>query len=140
MLSIGKVAARAGVKVDTVRFYERRGVLPAAERRSSGYRAFQPEAVDRIVFVKEMQKLGFSLDEIVDLLRLVDGGTANCNSARPRMEATLRRADEKIAALKAVRARLADLLQECEGGNCSFEEVVPLVRLKASASPHRGRA
>ena len=140
MLSIGKVAARAGVKVDTVRFYERRGVLPAAERRSSGYRAFEPEAIDRIVFVKEMQRLGFSLDEIVDLLRLVDGGTASCKSARPRMEATLRRADEKIAALKAVRDRLAGLLDACEGGSCSFEQVVPVVRLRASTSSSRGRA
>ena len=53
-LAIGTVAARAGVKVDTVRYYERRGVLPAAERRRSGYRSFEPEVVERILYVKEL--------------------------------------------------------------------------------------
>jgi DNA-binding transcriptional MerR regulator len=71
-LSIGEVAARAGVGIDTVRYYERRGVVPPAERRSSGYRAFRPQTVERIVFVKELQALGFSLDELDQLASIVD--------------------------------------------------------------------
>ena len=81
-LSIGAVAKRAGVAVDTVRYYERRGALPRAERRRSGYRSFRPQAVDRILFVKELQAIGFTLDEIVEVLRLADRDTASCASVR----------------------------------------------------------
>src|SRR5580692_1943753 len=98
-LSIGEVAERAGVGIDTVRYYERRGVLPPAERRSSGYRAFKPQTVERILFVKELQALGFTLEELVALLRLVDTSAASCESARGYVIATLHRIDAKIEAL-----------------------------------------
>jgi DNA-binding transcriptional MerR regulator len=127
-LSVGRVAARAGVKIDTVRYYERRGVLPVAERRPSGYRSFQPQAVDRIVFVKELQALGFTLDEIIDLLRLIDSEAATCASARPHVEITLQRVEAKIAALTAMRDRLAAVLRGCASGACTLEEVSPRVR------------
>jgi DNA-binding transcriptional MerR regulator len=128
-LSVGRVAARAGVKIDTVRYYERRGVLPAAERRPSGYRSFSPQAVDRIVFVKEMQALGFTLDEIIDLLKLVDSEAATCATARPQVEVTLQRVDAKIVALTAMRDRLGAVLRHCNGGTCSLKEVTPQVRM-----------
>jgi DNA-binding transcriptional MerR regulator len=129
-MAIGAVAARAGVKIDTVRYYERRGVLPLAERRSSGYRTFQPQAVDRIVFVKELQALGFTLDEIIELLRLVDNDAASCAGVRPHVDATLDRLDAKIAALGAMRDRLAALRRRCEAGACSeLDDVAPLIRL-----------
>jgi DNA-binding transcriptional MerR regulator len=129
-LTIGAVAKRAGVAVDTVRYYERRGVLPRAERRRSGYRAFLPQAVDRIVFVKELQAIGFSLDEIVEVLRLADRGVASCASVRGYAQATLNRLDAKVAALTAVRNRLASALSGCADGACvQIEQVTPLVRL-----------
>jgi DNA-binding transcriptional MerR regulator len=129
-LSIGAVAKRAGVGIDTVRYYERRGVLPRAERRTSGYRAFRPQAVERIVFVKELQALGFSLDEIVEVLRLADVGAANCASVRGYAEATLARIDAKIKALTETRARLALAVAGCASGECAqIEEVSPRVRL-----------
>ena len=133
-LGIGRVAARAGVKIDTVRYYERRGVLPPAARRPSGYRSFQPQAVERIVFVKELQALGFTLDEIVDLLRLVDSDAATCATARPQVRTTLKRVEAKIAALTAMRERLAGVLRNCEAGACAIEEVTPQVRLPARRS------
>jgi DNA-binding transcriptional MerR regulator len=129
-LTIGAVAKRAGVAVDTVRYYERRGVLPRAERRTSGYRAFRPQAVERIVFVKELQAIGLSLDEIVEVLRLVDSGVASCASVRRYQEATLERIDAKIRALIVMRDRLASALAVCEAGTCTqVEEVAPRVRL-----------
>jgi|HubBroStandDraft_5_1064220.scaffolds.fasta_scaffold856906_2 DNA-binding transcriptional MerR regulator len=128
-LTVGRVAARAGVKIDTVRYYERRGVLPVAERRTSGYRTFHPQAVERIVFVKELQALGFTLDEIVDLLRLVDSEAATCAAALPQVEVTLQRVEAKIAALTAMRDRLAAVLRQCNRGGCSLEEVTPQVRM-----------
>jgi DNA-binding transcriptional MerR regulator len=133
-LSVGRVAARAGVKIDTVRYYERRGVLPLAERRPSGYRSFQPQAVDRIVFVKELQALGFTLDEIIDLLRLVDSDAASCATARPHVQLTLQRVEAKITALTVMRQRLAALLQDCAGGACSLEAVAPQVRFRGRRS------
>src|SRR5690348_7401849 len=123
-LSIGAVAKRAGVAVDTVRYYERRGVLPRAERRRSGYRSFRPQAVDRILFVKELQAIGFSLDEIVEVLRLADRDTASCASVRGYAQATLDRIEAKITALTATRDRLASALAGCATGACAqIEEV-----------------
>jgi DNA-binding transcriptional MerR regulator len=134
-LSIGEVAARAGVGIDTVRYYERRGVLPPAERRSSGYRVFKPQTVERIIFVKELQTLGFSLDELVALLRLVDTNTASCESARGYAVATLDRIDAKIKALSITRNQLASILDGCNSGTCAqLAEVTPLVRLPLAPS------
>jgi DNA-binding transcriptional MerR regulator len=140
-LSIGEVAARAGVAIDTVRYYERRGVLPPAERRSSGYRAFKPQTVERIVFVKELQTLGFTLDELVALLRLVDTNTASCESAREYAVATLDRIDAKINALSATRHQLASIVDACNGGTCAqLKEATPLIRLPLAPSRPRGSA
>jgi len=76
ILSIGKVARRAGVGVETVRFYEREGLLEEPPRRTSGYRQYSEQVVKRIHFIKRAQKLGFSLKEITELLMLrVDGQT-----------------------------------------------------------------
>jgi DNA-binding transcriptional MerR regulator len=137
-LKIGEVAARAGVGIDTVRYYERRAVLPPAERRSSGYRAFKPQTVERIVFVKELQALGFSLDEVTALLRLVDTDSASCASARGYVVATLERIDAKIRALSATRAKLGSVLEACDAGTCEqLQEVTPHVRLPLA--PARSR-
>ncbi len=140
-LSIGQVAARAGVRVDTVRYYERRGVLPPAERRSSGYRTFEARTVERILFVKELQALGFTLDELVALLRLVDTNAASCESARGYAVATLDRIDAKIQALSATRNQLASILEACNGGTCAqLAEVTPLVRLPLAPRPRTASA
>jgi DNA-binding transcriptional MerR regulator len=128
-LTIGTVAERAGVRVDTVRYYERRGVLPAPARKASGYRTFQPAAVERIVFVKELQALGFSLDEVIDVLRLADARGATCASTRGHARAILARIDAKIAALTATRNRLASLVDACSAGECAVENASARVRL-----------
>src|SRR5689334_294289 len=83
-LSIGAVARAAAVSVDTVRYYERRGLLPRPPRGASGYRAYEPPTIDRIRFAKHLQGLGFTLDEVVALLRDVDRGSATCAEERPR--------------------------------------------------------
>ena len=129
---IRRVVAQGCVSIDTVRYYERRGILPTVERRASGYRAFPPQAVERIVFVKQLQALGFTLDEVAELLRLVDAQAGTCEAGRPHAVAALKRVEEKIAALDAIRGRLSDLLRGCEGGGCSLEEFGPQVRLSRS--------
>lgn len=117
-MRIGQVARRAGVSVDTVRFYERRGVLPTATRRPSGYREFEPSTVDRIRTAKAMQDLGFTLDEIVDTLHAHDTGGATCASERWRLEAVVDRLDARITELQQARALAAQTLEDCRAGQC----------------------
>jgi DNA-binding transcriptional MerR regulator len=119
-MKIGEVAKRANVSVDTVRFYERRGILPPASRRSSGYRIYGEGTVERIHLVKYVQALGIELAEIRSMLSLLDAGTATCENQRPRFEATLARIDREIAALRATRAKIVRLFTACESGKCSL--------------------
>ena len=81
-LRTGEVAARAGVNVQTLRYYERRGLLKKPGRRASGYREYSPDAVRLIRFIKRAQELGFTLTEIEDLLRLRSDQTAKCSDVR----------------------------------------------------------
>lgn len=119
-MKIGTVARLAGVSVDTVRFYERRGVLPAADRRPSGYREFDESTVDRIRTAKAMQDLSFTLDEIVDALQSHDDGSATCASERWRLEVVVARLDAKIAELQRARANTAQTLDNCRAGQCEL--------------------
>jgi DNA-binding transcriptional MerR regulator len=120
VVKIGEVAERAGVSVDTVRFYERRGVLPAAQRRPSGYRIFDESTLERIEVAKALQNLGFTLDEVVDALRAHDAGNATCESERWRLDAVIDRIDAKIAELRRVRRNTVKIAQECRAGRCRF--------------------
>ena len=121
-LKIGAVAKRAGITVDAVRFYERRGVLPPPLRRASGYRQYSEATVERIRCAKSLQALGFTLDEIADVLRAVDAGVASCARERPRFETVLARIDGKIAELSAIRRDLLATLERCRDGRCTFVE------------------
>jgi DNA-binding transcriptional MerR regulator len=117
-VKIGQVAQQAGVSVDTVRFYERRGVLPAAQRRPSGYRVFDETAVARIRTAKALQDMGLTLDEIIDALHAHDSGGATCESERWRLEAVLDRIDDKLAELRRVRRNAMEILDDCRAGRC----------------------
>jgi DNA-binding transcriptional MerR regulator len=127
-LKIGQVAQEAGVSVDTVRFYERRGVLPAAQRRPSGYRMFSESTVERIQTAKALQDLGFTLDEVIDALHSHDAGGATCESERWRLEAVVDRIDTKIAELRRARRNALESLEDCRAGRCRLtpdQEVDP---------------
>jgi len=117
-MRIGQVAHEAGVSVDTVRFYERRGVLPAADRRPSGYREFSTTTVERIRTAKALQGLGLTLDEVVEALRAHDTGGATCASERWRLEAVVDRIDTKIAQLQQARRNALQTLEDCRAGQC----------------------
>jgi Hg(II)-responsive transcriptional regulator len=110
----GELAAHAGVNVQTVRFYERRGILPKPGRTSSGYRVYSTAAVRLIRFIKRAQELGFTLDEIEELLRLRSNRRASCSAAKAAGEAKMTAVDAKIASLKAMKRALAVLLASCE--------------------------
>jgi MerR family mercuric resistance operon transcriptional regulator/MerR family copper efflux transcriptional regulator len=117
-MKIGEVAQQSGVSVDTVRFYERVGVLPAPERTESGYRDYTPDTVGRIRLTRELQAIGFTLSDAVDALAAHDAGGATCESERWRLEAVLRRVDAKLEELNALRGRIVDAQEACAGGRC----------------------
>jgi Hg(II)-responsive transcriptional regulator len=108
-----QVAQRAGVNAQTLRYYERRGLLPDPPRTASGYRAYGPEAVRIVRFVKRAQELGFTLTEIEMLLHLADGGPESCDAARQLAQNKVAKLDTKIATLNAMRASLTRLLATC---------------------------
>lgn len=117
-MKIGQVARDAGVTVDTVRFYERRGVLPLAERESSGYRRYPADAADRIRLTKSLQALGFTLDDVVDAFRSLDDGEATCANQRWRLERVRERIDAKLAHLNQVRDGVTAALEASHAGQC----------------------
>jgi Hg(II)-responsive transcriptional regulator len=109
----GEVAAEAGVNVQTLRYYERRGLLPKPARRESGYRVYGPDAVRRVRFIKRAQELGFALSEAESLLELAAGGPAGCDAARAVAEAKISELDRRIADLQAMRNSLRRLAETC---------------------------
>jgi DNA-binding transcriptional MerR regulator len=119
-MKIGEVARQAGVTVDTIRFYERRGVLSTPERRPSGYREYGEDTVARLRLARRMQSLGLSLDEIIDALTAHDEGRATCESERWRLDAALARVDERMAELRALRREIVSTRRACENGRCTL--------------------
>ena len=119
-MKIGEIASQAGVTVDTVRFYERVGVLPIPGRTASGYRDYLPGIVERIQLTRELQAIGFTLNDVVDALAAHDAGGATCESERWRLQAVLDRVDAKLAELNALRRRIVEAQEACADGRCVF--------------------
>ena len=119
-MKIGEIARQAGVTVDTVRFYERVGVLPEPARRPSGYREYEAGTIDRIKLTRELQAIGFSLPDVVDALAAHDAGGATCDSERWRLDAALDRVEAKLAELDQLRERIIDARDACARGDCRF--------------------
>jgi DNA-binding transcriptional MerR regulator len=108
------VAAGAAVNPQTLRYYERRGLLPEPVRSPGGYRAYPAEAVRRVRFIKRAQDLGFTLVEVASLLDLVEGGPDSCDQARVMALEKIADLERRIADLQALRAGLARLVATCE--------------------------
>ena len=112
-LRTGEVAAKAGVNVQTLRYYERRGLLQEPQRRSSGYREYPPDAVQLIRFIKRAQELGFTLVEIEELLRLRSDQEAACSEVKSTAEAKIDDIEQKIRHLRAMKCALEVLVASC---------------------------
>lgn len=114
-LTIGRLAREGQVNVETIRYYERRGLLPRPPRRPSGYRIFPASAVQMLRFVKSAQEIGFSLKEIKELLSLRIQPGRTCADVRNRAEQKIAEIDRKILALEAMRKALVRLKAACSG-------------------------
>jgi Hg(II)-responsive transcriptional regulator len=115
-MRIGEAAAAASVTVQTLRYYERRGLLDKPKRQPSGYRAYTDETVRIVRFIKRAQELGFTLSNIEPLLRLTVEHSP-CKEVQSVARAKLTELDEKIEALEAMRRALVDLLAQCRRRN-----------------------
>ena len=112
-LTIGAFAKEAGVSVETIRFYQRKGLLPEPQKPRGGIRRYGREDVERLHFVKSSQALGFTLEEIVGLLRLDDG--AHCDEARVLAERKLADVRAKLSYLRRIVSALAKHVEDCCG-------------------------
>lgn len=111
--SIGQLARTAETGVETIRFYERRGLMPEPPRTSSGYRRYPLDAAERLRFIQRAKRLGFTLDEIGSLLRLEAGGDRA--EVKKIALAKLGEIETRIADLERMRATLCELTQRCSG-------------------------
>ena len=125
-LTIGAFAKAAGVNVETIRFYQRKGLLPEPNKPYGSIRRYGEEDVTRVRFVKSAQRLGFSLEEIAELLRLEDG--AHCEEASSLAEHKLKDVREKMANLARMEAVLSELVCACHArkGNVSCPLIASL--------------
>lgn len=111
-LTIGQVAKRVGVNIETIRYYQRRGLLAEPEKPLGSYRRYPTEIVKRLRFIKRAQALGFTLDEVAGLLRLDEA--CACTETRELAARKVALIDHKIAGLAAMRDVLGELIQQCD--------------------------
>lgn len=125
--TIGDIGRATGTKVETVRYYERIGLLPKPSRSEGNYRTYGPREVDRLSFIRRARALGFSLDQVRALLALSDDGERDCGKVDQMASAHLREVEAKIADLKALQRELTAMLKSCSGGsvaNCRIIEAL----------------
>jgi MerR family transcriptional regulator, copper efflux regulator len=113
-LRISQLAEQAGVGIDTVRYYERAGLLPEPPRRPSGYREYPPQSLQRLRFIRRAKALGFSLDEIAGLLELSDQ-RSDVEAVKRLAQQRLDEVEAKLRELKRIRDGLRGLVKACPG-------------------------
>jgi Hg(II)-responsive transcriptional regulator len=131
---MSEAAQRAGVNVQTIRYYERRGLLPSPTRRKSGYREFPMDTVRRIRFIKRAQDLGFSLDDLAELLRLRTDSVRNRSRVCAVAERRLHQVEDKIAKLSGMRQALQTLIQRCQSGGALACPIIEALEAPAEVS------
>jgi len=114
--SIGKLSRRTGCNIETIRYYEKAGLLPAPPRSAGGHRIYDGEHAKRLGFVRRSRELGFSLDEIRALLDLADGGEFDCGEVKAVTVRHLQSVKDKIRDLKKLERTLTRISNECAGG------------------------
>ena len=131
-LTIGKLAKEAGVSVETVRYYQRVGLLDEPEKPIRGYRRYSGGMLDRILFIRRAKQLGFSLEEIKELLELGEG---HCSDVRVRAERKRRLIREQISDLRAMSSTLDDLISACKAGQDDTH--CPIIETLVRRGPRR---
>lgn len=123
-LTVGKLAKACDMGVETVRFYERSGLLPKPQRLASGYRVYNDDTITRLRFIQQVKHLGFTLDETKEMLRLIAHSGSNCETICERVHIKKMQVDEKIIQLTKISEILGKLKSDCPGGKATLEECV----------------
>jgi MerR family transcriptional regulator, copper efflux regulator len=124
-LTVGRLAREVGINLETVRFYERNGLLPKPPRNASGYRLYSPDTARRLKFIKRAQQLGFSLREIRELLALRMSPQTNNAEIRRRTESKIADIESKIKTLESMKAVLRKLVETCS--ECAPNSKCPIL-------------
>jgi DNA-binding transcriptional MerR regulator len=117
-LRVAELAQAAGVSPDTVRYYERAGLLPPPARTPAGYRAYDPGAVDRLAFIQGAQRLGLRLRDIAELLAVRDTGVCPCEPAEQLLRRRLAELDAEMARLAALRTQMVAMVDALPAAEC----------------------
>jgi MerR family Zn(II)-responsive transcriptional regulator of zntA len=120
-MSVGVLAKSAGVHTETVRFYEREGLMPEPDRTSGGHRLFGESDLTRLRFIQRAKACGFTLREIKELLYLRESDLATCTDVREKAQAKLAETEAKIKALNELRRHLKQLIADCPGGDVGVD-------------------
>lgn len=136
-LTIGKIAKIAQVSVDTIRYYEKEGLLSPANKSEAGYRLYKEDAVRRLNFIKHAQQCGLSLAEIRDLLELKSRDDACCNDVRSLAVQKKLQIENKVKSLKAMSRALSELIEVCAGDRKPLDECPILAALEVSLTKDR---
>jgi MerR family mercuric resistance operon transcriptional regulator len=120
-LTIGKLAKKTLINIETIRYYERRGLIPKPRRKESGYRQYPHETVTRIQFIKHAKDLGFSLKEIKELLSLRLDPQTPCSEVKKRAEAKILDIEKKVKTLQGMKKALHKLTKACSGYGSTSE-------------------
>lgn len=115
-LTIGRMSAATGVKVETIRYYERSGLIAAPARTNGNYRSYTERDLDRLRFIRRTRDLGFSIEEIRAMLDLAEQRDLSCGAVDTLASKHLADVDRKIADLRSLRRELATIIENCEGG------------------------
>lgn len=138
LLTIGEVSKLAGVGIEAIRFYERKGILKKPRRTPSGYRQYTEEVVRRLEFIQGAKELGFSLAEISELLSLKADPRRSCSSVKKKAEKKISDITEKIKALQRMKRALVRLSKACSDGKASTSNCPILDALDCSKSLRGG--
>jgi DNA-binding transcriptional MerR regulator len=136
---IGELARAAGVSVQTVRYYERLGLLPRAPRSPAGYRIYASDSLVRIHFVRQAQAVGLSLEEILEVLRIRDSGKAPCECVRGKLVSKLEEIERQLAHLTRFRRQLQRMLKQARKLprlTHSASSLCPIIEATAAESDH----
>ena len=113
-MRIGELAKSVGVTPDPIRYYEREGLLPLADRTPSGYRDYGPEVVDDLQFIKKAQALGLKLNDVREVLEISSGGRPPCQHVRATVSTRLTEVERRLKELRALRSTLRETLERLD--------------------------
>jgi len=129
-LTIGDLGAATDTKVETIRYYERIGIMPAPKRSDGNYRMYRAEHVEQLRFIRRSRALGFNLDQVRELLSLSDNRNRSCEAVDEIARENLADIDRKMGDLKVLRRELAALLHQCQRGAIAECRIIKAIARK----------